>query len=178
MIIRRLVAEDATVYWTTRNQALKEYPDAFTTSQEEGLATPPEKLARRFGGAGSDDFVLGAFADDGKLLGYAGFERDARAKQRHKGKIVGMYVAPAVQGTGLGKRLVAMLIDAARQIPGLEQLWLTVTRSNESARQLYLRAGFISFGIETRALKMGGDYFDKEFMALSLSSLPPPTLRG
>lgn len=83
MRIRRLVVEDAQAYWETRNLGLKEFPEAFTTSVEEGLAIAPSVLARRFGthGAdGSDDFVLGAFADDGVLIGYAGFQRESRKK--------------------------------------------------------------------------------------------------
>jgi hypothetical protein len=44
VVIRRLVASDALAYWQTRNQGLKEFPDAFTTSYEEGVATPPKNL--------------------------------------------------------------------------------------------------------------------------------------
>jgi ribosomal protein S18 acetylase RimI-like enzyme len=168
--IRRLVASDALAYWQTRNQGLKEFPDAFTTSYEEGVATPPEKLAKRFGNIsdGNDDFVLGAFANDGTLLGYVGFKREDRAKQRHKGKVEGMYVTPAARGTGFGKRLLLALIAEARAMSGLEQIWLTVTASNGGARNLYLHAGFVSFGVEPRAIKVGADYFDKEFMVLRL----------
>lgn len=168
-MIRRLVASDALAFWQTRNAGLKEFPDAFTTSYEEGVATPPEKLAKRLGGD-NDDFVLGALANDGTLLGYAGFKREDRTKQRHKGKVEGMYVTPAARGTGLGKRLLLTLIAEARAMSGLEQIWLTVTASNDGARNLYLNAGFVSFGVELRALKVGSDYFDKEFMVLSLSS--------
>jgi RimJ/RimL family protein N-acetyltransferase len=171
-VIRRLVASDAVAYWQMRNQGLKEFPDAFTTSYEEGVGTPPEKLAKRFGdgSAGNNDFVLGAFADDGALLGATGFTRDSRVKQRHKGMVVGMYVTPVARGTGLGKRLLLALIDEARRIPGLEQLYLTVTHSNDDARNLYLRAGFISFGVEPRAIKVGEAYFDKEFMWFDLGA--------
>ncbi len=171
--IRRLradVATDVQQYWQLRNGGLQEFPDAFTTSHEEGVATPPEKLAKRFGGAGSDDFFLGAFADDGSLLGAVGFERETRIKQRHKGLVIGMYVTAAARGTGLGKQLLATLIEEARQLGGLEQITLSVTRSNEGARQLYLAAGFVSFGVETRAIKVGTVYYDKEFMALGMKT--------
>jgi RimJ/RimL family protein N-acetyltransferase len=171
VVVRRLVTGDALVYWQTRNQGLKEFPDAFTTSYEEGVATPPEKLAKRFGNIndGKDDFVLGAFADNGVLFGTAGFTRESRVKQRHKGLVIGMYVTPVARGTGLGKRLLFALIEEARRIDGLEQLWLTVTHSNDAARNLYLRAGFVSFGVEPRAIKVGEVYYGKEFMWLDLS---------
>ncbi len=48
----------------------------------------------------------------------------------------------------------------------LEQLVLTVTRTNEAAAKLYKSAGFVTFGLEPRAIKVDGAYFDKEHMVL------------
>ncbi len=168
MQIRRLAAADAISYWETRNRGLKEFPDAFTTSYEEGVATAPAALAKRFGGAGSDDFVLGAFDESGKLAGHAGFQREARIKNRHRGTLIGMYVVPEFRGQQVGKLLLQRLIAEVRTIEGIEGLNLTVTHSNEAARMLYLRAGFVTFGIEPRALKHEGAYYDKEHMRLAL----------
>jgi ribosomal protein S18 acetylase RimI-like enzyme len=171
-IIRRLSAESPTdieQYWQVRNQGLKEFPDAFTTSYEEGIATAPEKLAKRFGGGNSDDFVIGAFSATDKLLGCTGFDRETRAKQRHKGKVIGMYVIPDARGTGLGRKILAALLAEAEQLKGLEQIILSVTHSNEGARSLYLSMGFVSFGIERNAIKVGQNYYDKEFMAFTLT---------
>jgi ribosomal protein S18 acetylase RimI-like enzyme len=171
VVIRRLRAEsptDITQYWQVRNQGLKEFPDAFTTSHEEGAATAPEKLAKRFGGENSDDFVIGAFSATDKLLGCTGFERETRTKQRHKGKVIGMYVIPDARGTGLGRKILAALLLEAKQLDGLEQIILSVTHSNEGARLLYISMGFVTFGIERNAIKVGQNYYDKEFMALNL----------
>jgi len=176
--IRRLTAADAERYWATRNAALAAHPDAFTSTHDEGLATSPAKLAKRFGDGGDDNFMLGAFADDGTLLGYIGFERETRAKLRHKGAIISMFVASTARGQGLGARLLDEAVAQARQLAGLEQLWLSVTRSNDSARQLYLRAGFVSYGVEPHAIKDGGRYFDKEFMVLRFVAEPSATPRG
>ncbi len=156
-------------YWRVRNEGLKEFPDAFTTSYEEGVATPPEKLALRFGADDSEDFVFGAFSGTDELLGYAGFERETRIKQRHKGTVVGMYVIPSARGIGLGRAIFAALLTDAKQLNGLEQIMLSVTRSNKGARSLYLSSGFASFGIERNAIKVGQHYYDKEFMALNLT---------
>ncbi len=168
MIIRRLIAEDALRYWQTRNAGLQELPYAFTSSYQEGLALAPEVLAKRFGGADSDDFVLGAFGLSGELAGSVGFQREAREKNRHRGTLIGMYVTPPFRSHGLGKKLALALIEQARAIDGLEQINLTVTHCNESARQLYLQLGFMPFGIERRAIKVDGVYYDKEYMALML----------
>lgn len=168
MEIRRLVAEDAYAYWQTRNRGLKEFPDAFTTSLEEGLAISPATLAKRFGGGNSDDFLLGAFATDGTLSGCAGFQRELKQKSRHIGTLIGMYVVAEFRGTGSGKKLLLALIDDVRRLHGMEQLNLSVTHSNARARQLYLRAGFVPFGIEKNAIKVDGVYYDKEYMVLAL----------
>ncbi len=155
-------------YWETRNRGLREFPDAFTTAYEEGLATSPEKLALRFGGNHSDDFVLGAFAASSDLAGYAGFQRELRLKSRHKGTLIGMYVVPAFRRRRVGRLLLDRLIDEARSVEGMEQLNLTVTHSNGGARTLYLHAGFVTFGLERNALKTGDRYYDKEHMVLAL----------
>jgi ribosomal protein S18 acetylase RimI-like enzyme len=170
--IRRLSADspsDVAQYWQVRNQGLKEFPDAFTTSYEEGVATAPEKLAKRFGGGNSDDFVVGAFSTSDKLLGCTGFEREKRSKQRHKGKVIGMYVIPDARGTGLGRKILASLLLEVKQLDGLEQIILSVTHSNEGARSLYIGMGFVTFGIERNAIKVGQNYYNKEFMALNLT---------
>lgn len=168
MQIRRLIAADALAYWETRNRGLMEFPEAFTTSHEEGLATSPVKLAKRFGGLESDDFVLGAFTPGGMLAGYAGLQRETRVKNRHKGTIVGMYVVAEFRGGGTGRRLLDALIADARTLPGLEQLNLSVTQANDGARNLYLRAGFITYGLETDAIKVAGVYYAKEYLSLRL----------
>jgi len=166
--IRRLVAADAKVYWQTRNRGLAEFPDAFTTTYEEGFATSPDQLAKRFGSDAADDFVLGAFAADAGLAGYAGFQRETRLKNRHKGTLLGMYVVPEFRGQHVGRLLLDRFIDEVRALDGMEQLNLTVTHSNEGARALYLQAGFVTFGLEKRALKTGSGYYGKEYMALML----------
>lgn len=170
MQIRRLVTADARRYWETRNQGLQEFPDAFSTSYEEGVATAPEKLALRFGGIGSDDFFVGAFAANDELAGCAGFKRETRIKNCHKGTLIGMYVVPAFRGQRVGQLLLERVITEVRAIEGMELLNLTVTHSNAGARSLYLRNGFVSFGLEINALRVDGRYYDKEYMVLALKT--------
>ncbi len=167
-MIRRLATGDAQAYWQTRNRGLAEFPDAFTTSVEEGAATLPSELVKRFGANGSDDFVLGAFADDGSLVGYAGFQRETRQKNRHKGLLVGMYVVPEFRSRGLGQTLLLTLIEEVRAMHGMEKLNISVTLSNADARKLYLGAGFLPFGVEQNAIKVGVVSYAKEYMSLTL----------
>jgi ribosomal protein S18 acetylase RimI-like enzyme len=52
---------------------------------------------------------------------------------------------------------------------------LQATTTNEPAKALYRKFGFVSCGIEPKALKLGDDYWDFETMQLDLakSDLPP-----
>ena len=59
-------------------------------------------------------------------------------------------------------------IDRARQIPGLGLIRLSVESTNEPATSLYASLGFETFGVERRALLVGGEYFDQSLMALVL----------
>ncbi len=95
-----------------------------------------------------------------------GLGREPRAKNRHKANVFGMYVAPEFRRRGIARALLRHLIAAARQERDLEQLVLTVTHSNESARALYESEGFRSFGIEPRALRVADRYYDKNHMVL------------
>jgi len=117
------------------------------------------------GGDGST--FWGAFVD-GRLQGIVGLTREPRRKNAHKADIVAMYVAPESGRRGLARALLQAVIDHARSVGGLEQLVLTVTRSNQAAFELYRTTGFMTFGVEPRAIKVAGEYFDKEHMILFL----------
>ena len=97
-----------------------------------------------------------------------GLERLARAQERHKGRIVAMYVAPEDTGNGLGSALLQALLDHARSV-GLSDLVLTVTEGNGVAERLYRRAGFTAFGVEPRAIRVAGRPLAKVHMHLALA---------
>lgn len=99
-----------------------------------------------------------------------GTGRETRTKNRHKTVVFGMFVAPEHRRRGVGSALLAHAIAEARAQRGVEQLVLTVTASNASARALYARHGFRSFGVEPRAIRVDGRYFDKDHMILFLET--------
>ena len=169
MEIRALASPDAAVFQRLRLQGLQESPTAFGSSYAEEIERPLDEVARRLGAEGNDEsFVLGAFAADGTLLGVTGLHRQARVKTGHKAHVWGMYVVPAFRGQGIGRALLEAVIERARALPGLRQLNLTVTASNEAARALYRSCGFETFGLERAALRVDGQYYDTEYMALRL----------
>jgi RimJ/RimL family protein N-acetyltransferase len=169
LTLRRLVPADAPAYRALRLRGLDEHPDAFTSSFEEESLKPLAATEQRLA-PGSDDAVWGAFAGD-TLAGVAGLGSDRRQKVRHKAVLFGMYVAPEHAGRGVGTALLRHVIGEARRQPGLEQLILTVTENNAGARTLYEKAGFRSFGVEPRAIRVGDRYHGKNHMILLLA--PP-----
>lgn len=163
--IRRLTPADASAYRTLRLRALREHPEAFTTTYEEAERQPLAFSEQRLGS--TDQRFWGAF-EGGRLCGAVGLDFGSRARTRHKATLVAMYVAPEHAGRGLGQALVGALLADARA-SGLEMVVLTVTEGNGSATKLYERAGFRSFGVEPRAIKVAGRAYAKNHMYLDLT---------
>ena len=109
------------------------------------------------------DRLLGGFDGD-ELAGIVGLAFEPREKARHKVTLFGMYVTEAYQRKGLGRRLVEAALDEARQHPRLKVIQLTVTAGNAAAFALYQRCGFIQYGLEPLAVRVGVEYFDKIHM--------------
>ena len=75
-----------------------------------------------------------------------------------------MYVSADVRQRGLGYQLVQAVLAEAQQHPELRLIKLTVTAGNDAAFNLYRRCGFIQFGLEPMAVRVGEAYFDKIHM--------------
>ena len=160
-LIRRLRQTDLAQFRELRLQALRLHPEAFGSSFEEEqgsdlawmIGTPPNAT---WGG-----FVAG------ELAGTAALVVSGKRKQRHKGHVVGVYVAAPWRRAGLGQALLERLIQGARA-DGLVLLTLSVASGNAAARHLYLRMGFAIYGVEPLSLRVGGAFLDEELMALRL----------
>ncbi len=165
MDIRVLTEADVALYRPLRLRALREEPEAFGSSYEETLQRPPEEMARRLRpDPATGTVTLGAFAPD--LAGMVGLRRDDGIKSQHKAMIWGMYTTPEVRGQRVGRALFTAILAHARTVPGLEQIYLTVVTTNPIAQALYESCGFITYGIEPRALKLGDRYLDERLMVL------------
>ena len=151
--LRRLEPADAVLYREIRLEALQKNPEAFGSTLEKESAQPLswfEAAIRR-----AD--IFGGFLD-GRLMGIAGFAAQEGTKHAHKGLLWTMYVRSTARKSGLGKRLVAAVLDHARGC--VEMVQLTVVSENEAARRLYEAMGFVEYGYEKRALKLDGRYYD------------------
>jgi ribosomal protein S18 acetylase RimI-like enzyme len=167
MEIRRLVASEASAFHALRLRALLESPESFGATYEQTVLLTPEEIQNRCP-TGKEDFVIGAFDDQGELLGMVRFNRSTGPKSRHKGTITAMFVAPEARGKGIGRAMLEALLREAAALPGLERINLEVVSVNEAARSLYLARGFRIYGKELRSQKVGDTYFDVEAMVLEL----------
>ncbi|HEY4068201.1 MAG TPA: GNAT family N-acetyltransferase [Burkholderiaceae bacterium] len=165
--IRRLVPADLPAYKALRDDALFAHPESFTS--DPAPERSPDSYLSRLGLQRPEggEFTLGAWRV-GELIGAVSCERDARAKVRHIGHVIGMMVRSEAQGQGIGRRLLEACIQEARAADGLVMLTLTVTAGNLAAVRLYERAGFERYGSLPRAIWVDGVYHAKDLMALAL----------
>lgn len=165
MDIRLLKPLDAEDYRNIRLEALQNNPESFGSSYEEEKENPLETYKSRF--QSDESFTFGAFENE-KLVGVATLVKENKLKLKHKANIFAMYVSPEKRGMGIGKCLMVEVIKKAKDLEGIEQIYLTVVTTNESAKKLYSFLGFEVFGREKRALKFENTYLDEEHMVLFL----------
>lgn len=161
MEIRILTAEDAEFYRELRIEALMLAPDAFGATLEEALDKPVEITAEQLSSPSATTF--GAFVG-GRLLGNVTLKRHTAAKLQHRANVVAVYVTPSARGRRIASRLMDALIEHAKSLEGLEQLYLAVVTDNESAIELYKRSGFEKYGTEYRSMKVESRYIDEDLM--------------
>jgi ribosomal protein S18 acetylase RimI-like enzyme len=166
--LRQLNRDDAAAYHAIRLEYLTLHPDAFGSSASEQAALSIDvSVDRLVTNPTVGGFVNGDLASD--LAGVATLIPQPRLKERHKGTLAGMYIRASARGTGLADAVVQWILERARA-DGLEQVTLTVVASNDRARRLYERWGFIVYGIEPRAFKIGQTYYDQALMVRRLDT--------
>jgi RimJ/RimL family protein N-acetyltransferase len=172
--IRALTADDVEAYWRCRLESLEREPEAFGSSVEDHLKLTPDEIRRRLTGDPANNFVFGAFLE-GRLVGTGAFVRQPELKQRHKGRVWGVYLNAEMRGKGIGRQLMKAVLDRAAEIEGLEQILISVATGQAAAVALYRSLGFTSFGCESKALKIGNRYIDEEYMVLPLPEEADPS---
>jgi RimJ/RimL family protein N-acetyltransferase len=162
--IRALGAPDVEAYRELRLTALASSPEAFGSSHEEEASLSIDRFRAHVVSDGPSA-VFGAFAGS-RLIGMAGFAANERVKRRHKGTLWGVFLMPEWRGRGLGDRLVGRVVEhAAGHVLILQA---AVVTTNQRARQVYARLGFVPYGVERQALLIDGRFYDDELLALDL----------
>lgn len=171
IVIRRLGPADAAPYRALRLDSLRNFQFAHGPAYEDALAQPErwhaDRLARR------DYTWFGAF--DGTLLvGAICLRAQEGSRLRHSASLNSLMVAHSRQRSGIGRLLVAHLIDVARSLGHVRRLTLTLIDGNVPARRLYDAFGFQPFGLEPDAIFHEGRYLAQHHLHLPLVSQATP----
>jgi len=101
----------------------------------------------------------------GAVVGCAGLHADAHGEAREHVRNIGLTVAPGAQGRGIGRRLLAELVDYADNWANIARLMLTVYTDNAAAIHLYRSLGFVMEGTHKRYAFRNGQWKDAHAMA-------------
>jgi ribosomal protein S18 acetylase RimI-like enzyme len=92
----------------------------------------------------------------GEVVGWCDVLPNTWPIYAHTG-VLGVALLPPLRGQGIGKRLIARTLEAARAY-GLTRVELTVRENNRGAMALYRRFGFEVEGMKRNALRIDGRY--------------------
>lgn len=107
--------------------------------------------------------------DEEKIIGDCELRFMNSNKTKHRSEI-GIVLLREYQGIGIGSFLFDELINIAKGLPEIEQIELDVISTNEIAKHLYMKKGFIKTGDIPHQLKLSdGQYADGERMVLFLN---------
>ena len=126
------------------------------------------------------DLVLVA-ERDAEVIGQAGLFSPGPAPRRRHAMVLGVSVASAAQGQGVGTALMAALCDYADRWVGCLRIELTVYTDNEIAQRLYRNFGFELEGTLRGYALRDGAYVDVHSMARlhpNPPAMPPLAANG
>lgn len=162
LVLRPLGPEDAEAMLdflrvtSTQTTFLARYTDEVTTTLEEEKTMLAQRL--------EDPFLvdMAAFTADGELMGNCTLHRLAAwYRMAHRAEM-SIAIRQSHWHMGLGTLLVERAIQAAREMPGIEQVELTVMGKNRRAMALYERLGFVRVGERPKAFRFRDGSYDSE----------------
>jgi L-phenylalanine/L-methionine N-acetyltransferase len=106
---------------------------------------------------------------NGEIVGQAGLHNIHFSMRRAHTRLLGIGIAPAWQGKGVGRALIARLLDWADNWTTILRIELTVHADNDRAIALYKSMGFVEEGRHRAYAIKDGRYVD----AYSMGRLHP-----
>ena len=158
---------DAEALFELRRRALTEEPFAFLSSPEDDLAASPAAVRDQLASWSDFSAVFGAL-DEENLIGMVGLTRDREKKAEHRACVWGVFVKAEYREQGVARLLIEAVLDHARQVLGVEIVYLSVSERTPNAKRLYEAAGFEVWGIEPNRIRHGGESAREYHLSLSL----------
>ena len=143
--LRRVEPGDGLLLKSVRLAALEDSPDAFGSTLGAEAARSDEEWAERAEAGSSGVSRITVFAEVAQdVVGLVGGYRETNSSTTVE--LVSMWVRPNARRAGVGRALVAVVIDWARKTEASEvALW--VTKGNATAERLYAAMGFTATGV-------------------------------
>jgi ribosomal protein S18 acetylase RimI-like enzyme len=157
--------------------------DVVASGGAVGYANPPERavsdkwLASLLEDVRAGDAAFALATVDGRIEALGCWRRLPWENMRHTGEVQKVMAHPDARGLGLGRAVVAALLDNARGTD-LETLVLGVRGNNHGALEMYEDFGFTVSGREPNIVEVGNLRFDSVKMHLVLGHGPEVELRG
>ncbi len=153
-----------------RDLAMQVWPQTYTPILGEeqvaymlGLFYAPDALRKQIEAPGHTFLIC---CDDGLPVAFAGYEAvDDNVVKLHK-----IYIAQSQQGKGIGKFLLAAIVDDIKK-KGAIALRLNVNRYNYNAKAFYEKSGFVHVNDED--IDIGNGYYMNDHV-LQLPLNPTP----
>jgi putative acetyltransferase len=170
LIVRRAAIEDAHAYARIMGDSrvfgnLLQMPFTDTAIWKQRLT---ERLA-----PGKSDLMLVA-EHKGEIVGTGGLNQAPQMRRQHVW-MLGITIAPEVQGQGVGSALMHAMCDYADNWAAAKRIELTVFTDNEAAQALYRKFGFVIEGTQRAYAMRNGHLVDVHAMARLHPSLSNST---
>lgn len=156
--VRVLTGADVAIFRALRLEGLTNNPEAFGASLTREESRDDEHFRELL----RDNTVVGGFAGD-RLVAMAGLRGLHHPKLAHKCHLWGVYVSEPERGSGIAAKVVDATVATAEG--HYEIVHCRVVSTNGRARRFFDRQGFKLYGVERRAIKVDGAYFDEEMRA-------------
>jgi RimJ/RimL family protein N-acetyltransferase len=162
--VRTALPKDADKVVTLIKTVVGEAPYLLTTEAEFNVTGEQQKqlLQQML----DDDGKLAILAEyNEEIIGFLDFYNGHRQRIKHQGSF-GMIVKKDFRNQGVGKALLTVLLDWAKENPSIEKVCLEVVADNTNALRLYRNFGFVEEGLKTKAIKVDEQtYYDLILMA-------------
>jgi RimJ/RimL family protein N-acetyltransferase len=166
-VVRPARPSDAKACLSVVWEATQERPRTLMTTPEEFWSVRQWRKHRMDWG---DNGVWLVAEVDGKVIASLGCDRARRPREKHLCEF-GVTVGRAFRGIGVGRAMLETLEVWARE-SGVEKIMLRVFDTNVRARGLYEKMGYVSEGVERRAVKFLDEYVDAIRMAKFVTGEP------
>ncbi len=159
MELRPARKQDADAIHALLSQLIEEGAFLMSTSPPE-----PERYRRHLEGALRLGAPVWVACNAGRVIGWCDVHPRPNPEQRHVGRL-GIGVARAWRGCGVGRALMAAVIDKSWRV-GFRRLELEVFVDNKRAIRLYERHGFLREGRHLAVRRDANGFRDSLTMAL------------